>query len=183
MTVWFTADLHLDHHNIIEYSKRPFSGVAEMRRALMENWNARVKPEDRVYILGDFTMGTPEFAKRCLAQLNGEKYLIVGNHDRIKTEARGLEAGFHWTGKWLQYQLGPYLVTLSHYPYCNDMEKLGRADKFADKRPVDKGSWLLHGHCHTAWKVKGRQVNCGVDVWNYAPVSQEELIAFIKEQP
>ena len=182
MRTFFTADLHLGHENIIRYSKRPFSSVREMDRVLIDNWNARVAPGDRVYVLGDFTMGNIEYAKRVLKGLNGERYLLVGNHDRIKSEAKGYEVGFRWTGKELTYQLGPYLVDMSHYPYCNDMEELGYEDKFAARRPKDNGRWLLHGHCHTAWRIKGRQFNVGVDVNNYAPISQEEIIEAIKAE-
>jgi calcineurin-like phosphoesterase family protein len=181
MSVFFTSDPHYGHHNIIEYSKRPFTDVDDMRRVLMQKWNDRVGPRDLVYVLGDFTMGKPDFAKRVLGGLNGEKHLIIGNHDR--SAAKMIEAGFASVNKEMEYQLGPYLVDMSHYPYCNDMKELGYEDKFAARRPKDRGRWLLHGHCHIAWKVRGRQVNVGVDVWDYAPVSQEELIAFIKEQP
>jgi len=191
MKIFFTADLHLSHANIIKYCNRPFSNVADMDRTLRQKWNERVGPRDRVYVLGDFTMGNADFAKRNLSALNGEKYLIVGNHDRIKSEAKAVEVGFAWAGKNLMYQLGPYLVALSHYPYTNDMAEIANraglaerqvVDKFAHRRLKDKGNWLLHGHCHTAWKVRGRQVNVGVDQWDFAPVSREELIAFIKAQ-
>jgi calcineurin-like phosphoesterase family protein len=33
MSRWFTADLHLGHSNIIEYSGRPFDSVDAMNRA------------------------------------------------------------------------------------------------------------------------------------------------------
>lgn len=181
MKVWLSSDQHFGHTNIIKYSSRPFTDVEHMRRELTARWNNKVAPGDRVYVLGDFAFGTVDYIKRVLSELNGEKYLIVGNHDRIKNEVKGAEVGFSWVGTSLLYQLGPYLVDMSHYPYCNDMEDLGYVDKFAARRPKDNGRWLLHGHCHTAWKVRGRMVNVGVDQWDYAPVSAEELVQFIKD--
>src|ERR1035437_256404 len=189
MNIFFTSDLHADHLNIIKYCNRPFSGVAEMRSTLITNWNNTVGPRDRVYVLGDFVMGNVHYAEGLLKSLNGEKYLIKGNHDKGNPE-KLMEAGFAWVGTELQYQLGPYLVTLSHYPYAADPEeeRINQrsdgetyVDKFAAKRPKDKGNWLLHGHVHTAWKINGRQVNVGVDKWNFTPVSQEQLIELIKE--
>ena len=51
--VYFTADLHLGHANIIGHCGRPFASVEEMDRVLLQNWNDRVRPTDAVYILGD----------------------------------------------------------------------------------------------------------------------------------
>ncbi|MGH9119072.1 MAG: hypothetical protein ACRD0A_14675 [Acidimicrobiales bacterium] len=56
MTRWFTADLHLGHANIIDYSRRPFDSVDEMNRALIDNWN-EVVDDDEVWMLGDFALG------------------------------------------------------------------------------------------------------------------------------
>ena len=38
MTVWFTADLHLGHGNIIRYCKRPFLSEAELEK--MEKYHS-----------------------------------------------------------------------------------------------------------------------------------------------
>ncbi len=46
MTRFFTADLHLGHRNIIEYSGRPFRDADEMNAALVERWNDFVSPDD-----------------------------------------------------------------------------------------------------------------------------------------
>ena len=37
--IFYIADLHLGHSNIIRLSKRPFNNVAEMDNALIDNWN------------------------------------------------------------------------------------------------------------------------------------------------
>ena len=54
MTVFFTADTHLGHKNIITSTNRPFKSVAEMDSAIVKRWNERVTPQDLVYHLGDF---------------------------------------------------------------------------------------------------------------------------------
>lgn len=39
--------------------------------------------------------------------------------------------------------------------------------------------WLLHGHVHDQWQVNGRQINVGVDVWDYRPVEVGRLAELI----
>ena len=54
--IYVTADLHLGHENIIKHCNRPFSSAEVMDAVLITNWNRMVKPEDDIFILGDFTM-------------------------------------------------------------------------------------------------------------------------------
>lgn len=52
--IFYIADLHLQHSNVIKFDKRPFTNVEEMDDALISNWNAVVDKGDHVYHLGDF---------------------------------------------------------------------------------------------------------------------------------
>lgn len=85
--VFFTADLHFFHENIIKHTQRPFHTVDEMNRTLIRKWNERITPEDEVYILGDFTMKGPDIASSVLYSLKGKKHLIRGNHDSFVDKA------------------------------------------------------------------------------------------------
>ena len=51
--IFFTADTHFGHNNVIRFCNRPFSSAAEMDEVMIRNWNARVTGGDTVYILGD----------------------------------------------------------------------------------------------------------------------------------
>lgn len=51
--IYFTADTHFGHENVIRFCDRPFSSANEMDEAMIANWNARVKGDDTVYVLGD----------------------------------------------------------------------------------------------------------------------------------
>lgn len=54
--IYFTADLHFKHDNIIKHCNRPFQSVEEMDNQLLDNWNKTVKSNDEIYILGDLTI-------------------------------------------------------------------------------------------------------------------------------
>ena len=49
--VYFTADIHFYHENIINHTKRPFKNADEMNRKIIDNWNNIMKANDEVYNL------------------------------------------------------------------------------------------------------------------------------------
>ncbi len=49
--IYFTADTHFGHENVIRFCGRPYATAAEMDEALIENWNSRVKGNDTELIL------------------------------------------------------------------------------------------------------------------------------------
>src|SRR6266568_4000161 len=190
MTRFWTADHHFGHANIIKFADRPFADVDDMNEALIYQWNETVSPEDTVMILGDLVMGHAEETLKLIPRLNGMKKLIAGNHDRVfadntlpgyverwqpKYEAAGLEIISH--GEVAYADFYGHKVSASHFPYDAD-ERHG--DRFAQWHPADEGDWLFHGHVHGAWKVRNRQINVGVDVWNYKPVSDQQLLDIIE---
>lgn len=99
MSVWMIGDLHFDHKNIIEYCRRPFNTVEEMNETIIYNWNKVIKKEDKVFVVGDFSLGskirTIEFGKK----LKGHKTLILGNHDRYSRTVY-YDAGFEYISKY-----------------------------------------------------------------------------------
>lgn len=77
---WLISDTHFNHERIIEYCNRPFKNVNDMNENIIKNWNSVVKNGDKVYHLGDFGFGSKEQIKNIVSQLNGDIYLIRGNH-------------------------------------------------------------------------------------------------------
>jgi calcineurin-like phosphoesterase family protein len=55
--IWFTADTHFGHANILGLTDRHarWGSIEEMNRALVANINALVVPTDDLYHLGDFS--------------------------------------------------------------------------------------------------------------------------------
>ncbi len=189
MTTFFSADLHLGHARILELSGRPFPDVATMNAELVDRWNARVGDGDVVYVLGDMVMGPFAETVELVRELRGRKYLVPGNHDRVHPAYQDVRP--HKVAQWrAMYEavgltilpatvrgwLGGVRVQLCHFPY--DGDDLGR-DQYDAHRPVDDGRWLLHGHVHERYATEGRQVNVGVDVWGFAPVSGEQVLDVI----
>jgi calcineurin-like phosphoesterase family protein len=66
---WFTSDFHFGHFNIIRYCNRPFTNTEEM--------DAQVKPNDTLYFLGDFCMGSVEKVAAYRKRLNCEAIHFV----------------------------------------------------------------------------------------------------------
>lgn len=186
MSTWFTSDLHFGHTNVIAYSSRPFADVEEMNEAIVTRWNERVAASDTVWVLGDVALGRIADTLPLVELLNGTKILVAGNHDRcwaghrkgVATwTQRYLDAGFAEIRQGaIELDVAGRTVLACHFPYRGDSHD---HDRYAEARPADRGSWLLHGHVHERWRVRGRMINVGVDAWNHAPVSQDQLAQLI----
>lgn len=83
MKRFYIADWHYGHANCIHFDHRPFKDVDEMNSQLIERWNSVVENGDLVYILGDMFWCKAATAIPVLDELNGQKILIKGNHDRF----------------------------------------------------------------------------------------------------
>jgi calcineurin-like phosphoesterase family protein len=66
------------HHPL---RRQTFQSVAEMDVEIIKNWNAYDDPNDTVFFLGDFGLGTTDFLANLCARLHGHKVCICGNHD------------------------------------------------------------------------------------------------------
>lgn len=194
MTIWFTADWHFSHEAVVTLgSGRPFATIEEHDAELIRRHNALVSPQDRVWVLGDVAMGRIERSLALCAQMNGHKVLICGNHDRPAMTADSdkrerwtrryvVEGGFsqvYVVTSWSKTLPSGRVVTMCHYPYHGDSQE---SDRYTDRRPVDLGDWLLHGHVHGKWRQRERMINVGVDVWDYAPVPVSAVEELIKDQ-
>lgn len=97
--VYFTADHHFSHANIIPYAYRPFASAEEMNGEMIRRWNETVSPEDAVYHLGDFALASAERIAEFLARLNGYKIELliqaVRDLDKMEEEYREEELDIH----------------------------------------------------------------------------------------
>lgn len=164
MATFFTSDNHFGHANIRIYCKRPFESTEEMDGEMERRWNSVVGPDDDVYHLGDFMLGSNmmERAAALLKRLNGRKRIARGNHDRSLTFLR--EVGFEQAFASFHATLGGANVWMRHHPPA-------RPEAWCD--PYDL---LLCGHVHEKWRARGKLINVGVDQWDFTPVRLERLI-------
>ncbi len=185
---WFTADPHFGHARIIELAHRPFRNVEEMDRAILDRASSVVGPEDELWVLGDLALGRIADSLQVASRLPGRKALILGNHDRPFMErtrerraqfrAAYEDAGFRVLEDLVvPDRIGGHEVLLSHYPYEGD--SIEGEERHMDVRAVDQGLPIVHGHVHERWRIQGRQINVGVDVNDFTPVSEEQLAGWL----
>jgi len=143
--VFLTSDTHFGHAGVCRFTHpddpevklRPWDNADEMDEEMIRRWNDRVRPNDKVYHLGDVVINRK--ALKTLARLNGDKVLIRGNHDIFRDDEyreyfRELRAYHVMNG-----------MILSHIPVHE--ASLGR---FGTN---------IHGHLHATRVKKARGVD------------------------
>jgi len=142
--IFLVSDTHFGHAGICRFTHpdtgeklRPWNSAEEMDEEMVRRWNERVRPNDKVYHLGDVVMSRKSLP--IMARLNGDKVLIRGNHDIFPDEEyrlyfRELRAYHVMNG-----------MILSHIPLHS--ESLGRFGV------------NIHGHLHANRVKKARGVD------------------------
>jgi len=162
LNYFFTSDTHFSHTNIIKHCNRPFKSADEMNSTIIYNWNKKVKKDDIVFHLGDFSL-SHKITSYLINKLNGKIHLIAGNHDRKKYYIKNNT--FYSVNDILEINLENKLIVLCHYP-------------FLTWNRSHHGSWNLHGHVHDReLKIKDCKfrLNVGVDVNDFTPISFNEV--------
>ena len=182
--VFLVSDTHFGHAGVCKFTRddgsklRPWTDPAEMDEAMIERWNQRVKPTDKVYHLGDVVINRKSL--KTLSRLNGDKVLIRGNHDIFRDDEyreyfRELRAYHVMNG-----------MILSHIPVHE--ASLGRFGV------------NIHGHLHASRVKRARGVDARtgeilygneldvryhcvcVEQTDFAPILFEEVIARIEAE-
>ena len=175
--IYFAADTHFGHSNIIEATGRPYPTVERMNAALIANINDRVSASDTLYVLGDFSYRTTaEEARRLRSRINCRNvHLVRGNHDKHWSETKFADI-FASEQDYLEIKPGfaeGHKLVLFHYPLLSW-----------------NGRWRaaihLHGHIHSqgsSYNERNRETgilryDVGVDANGYCPVSRDEILEF-----
>lgn len=170
--VFLTSDTHFGHTGVCRFTRndgvtklRPWDDPNEMDEEMVKRWNDRVRPNDKVYHLGDVVINRKSLS--IMSRLNGDKVLIRGNHDIFPdTEYR-------------QYfrELRAYHVMngmiLSHIPiHTESLSRFGTN---------------IHGHLHANRvmlddKIDPRYHCVCVEQTDYTPILFEDVIKRIEEE-
>jgi calcineurin-like phosphoesterase family protein len=174
--VFLVSDTHFGHAGVCRFLRedgtklRPWDSPEEMDEEMVKMWNETVRPNDKVYHLGDVVINRK--ALSILHRLNGDKILIRGNHDIFKLEDytrhfRDIR-GYHVMNG----------MILSHIPVHE--ESLGR---FGTN---------IHGHLHanrvmkvdeygTSWIDPRYHCVC-VEQTDFRPILFEDVLKRIREE-
>ena len=162
---WFTADWHLGEDRFEIMGRPDFSTREQMIDLIVNEHNARVAPDDIVYMNGDVCyQKAPEYLNH-VSRFNGDLRLIRGNHDRVFTDEQ-LAPYFTQIipeGEGVELDIEGIPCYITHYP------TLARQDRFN-----------LTGHIHSAWKYQLNMLNVGVDVHFFRPVAASSIPFHLK---
>lgn len=162
--VYFIGDTHFGHANIINFSRPEFEDLKHMHETIIEAWNSVVNKRDTVYHLGDVSFNN--YGLSLVGRLNGNKHLVMGNHDKNKPQEY-----FKYFSKihGMKFYKDALLSHMPAHEQC-----LGYRCKFN-----------IHGHVHfpehTIPDIKYQCVN--MDCLNgYHPISYEQIVSRFNQE-
>lgn len=179
---YYISDCHFFHRSLLtSMDKRPFESVEEMNEFMIKQWNSRIKKNDEVVILGDFSWGTGEQTEELLKRLNGRKYLIKGNHDLYLKDKNFDESLFVWVKDYAEVHDNRRKVVLCHYPIVCYNGQYRLDDNGQPK------TWMLYGHIHNTHdqdlidqyaKVVGKSSHKRIGTGEEAPIPFQMINCF-----
>jgi calcineurin-like phosphoesterase family protein len=182
---FLVSDTHFGHAGVCRFTDsntgekiRPWTDPDEMDEEMVKRWNETVRPNDKVYHLGDVVINRK--ALSIMYRLNGDKVLIRGNHDIFRDDEyrvffRELRAYHILNG-----------MILSHIPVHE--ASLGRFGV------------NIHGHLHTGRVKRARGIDAKtgatlystendvryhcvcVEQTDFRPILFEDVMKRIKEE-
>lgn len=170
--VFLVSDTHFGHAGVCRFMRsdgvtklRPWDNPEEMDEAMVKAWNERVRPNDKVYHLGDVVINRK--ALSILGRLNGDKVLIKGNHDIFRLE-----------------EYTPYFRDIRGYHVMNGM-MLSHVP--VHEESLGRFGTNIHGHLHANRVMKDGVVDSRyhcvcVEQTDFAPILFEDVIKRIKEE-
>jgi calcineurin-like phosphoesterase family protein len=183
---------------------RGFDSWEEMNAHMIEKWNKRVRKNDEVVVLGDFSVGKGAETNEILRQLNGRKYLIEGNHDGFLKDKEFDVALFKWIKPYAELNDNKRKVVLCHYPvFCYN-------GQYRVNQEGEPKVYMLYGHVHNTYdevliqsfqkqtretkrELRGKEglqsipcnmINCFCMFSDYTPLTLDEWIglAFVRKK-
>ncbi|GGE05405.1 Calcineurin-like phosphoesterase superfamily protein [Gemmobacter megaterium] len=134
-----------------------------MDAAIIAELQARVRPDDDLWVLGDFAVSKATATQRTEVRgifdaIPGRKHLVLGNHDRAWIR----DLPWDSMSQMADIVVDGRRLFLCHYPMVT----------FPGAR---RGALQLFGHVHQNWRGSRNSVNVGVDMWDFRPVTLPEI--------
>lgn len=170
MKLFLTGNQQFGRPSAIKQFKRPFSSVEEMNETLIENWNSVVKPEDVVYVLGNFAWD-PTTAEETLNKLNGLIVIIPGEIDEPLTELASRKIMPN-NAKVIEpiFTAAADKLTVSYWPL----------QEWPHKK---QGHYSFFGFPSSKYKTdhNKRTVNVACDFWGFKPQSLDSILSLFQD--
>lgn len=182
--IYFTSDTHYNHKNICrgtsDWGKetdevhsgihsvqrtRDFKTLDEMNLALIERLNSRVKQEDTLYHLGDWSFGGAGSIGEFRNRINCRTiHLIFGNHDQHIEPVASLHRQYFSSCQYYkELKIQGQHIILLHYAM--------RVWNKSHRKSIH-----LYAHSHGTLPGFGKSMDVGVDTNNLYPYSLEEIV-------
>jgi calcineurin-like phosphoesterase family protein len=184
--VFLVSDTHFGHAGVCRFLRndgvtklRPWDNPEEMDEEMIKRWNETVRPNDKVYHLGDVVINRK--ALITLGRLNGDKVLIRGNHDIFRDDEyrkyfRELRAYHVMNGMILSHipiheeSLGRFGTNIHGHLHANRVMKTVRIERSAPP-PFDPRPYMDEE------KVVDVRYHCVcVEQTDFAPILFEDVI-------
>lgn len=173
--IYLMSDTHFNHAGILGFMPKTrgiYDTVQDMNEDIIEKWNAAVTSKDIVWFLGDFAFSEKNSTmsnEAIFNALNGNKHLVIGNHDEKNKKILKLGWASQTKLHSLRHSDGEQKIRfeLCHYP----METWKNAH-----------NTYMHAHGHSHGNLKNiiarrfdvgfdSPVTCGypmnvIDLWN-----------------
>lgn len=167
VNTFFISDTHFGHSNILTFNRsdgsplRLFSSIEEHDEHIIKCWNDKVRPQDKVYHLGDVVIN-----RRCLpilSRLNGHKRLVRGNHDVFRTSE--------------------YLHYFEEIYGCRVLDRMIFTHIPIHPDCMSRFTANVHGHLHSNtigatssyWDNDMKYLNVSCEQVDYTPISIDEV--------
>jgi len=170
------ADMHFGHDSILRFEDRPFKTVEEMDACIIKNWDDVVGKKDKVFVLGDVSFYEADKTKDIISNLNGTKFLVLGNHDLDKTVESWHNIGFSFVSEypiclddffWLSHEP---LYLSRNIPYVNIHGHLHHCIISTNQTTINPYNGIM-----PVYSDINQYVNVSVEQINYAPIDFEVI--------
>ena len=193
--LFFTSDTHYGHNNICRATTnwtdadsvtRDFKSLDHMNDTIVNNINSIVGENDVLIHLGDWSFGgfenIAEFRNRIVCK---NIHLTYGNHDHhIRRNKDDIQSIFSSTQDYMHLDIRRPSI-----------KGKGMMDKFsficmhfpiASWDSMNTNMIHLHGHTHLPKYLRiaeGRAMDIGIDGNDLEPISLDEVVSLLKNQP